>query len=76
MMPLHPPDKDRTQTFDEDADCIVWADNLGFTEAWIGQHHTAGWEPIPSNDIFIGINASGITYMPDYPKRLPEKIVI
>lgn len=53
MMPLHPPDKDRTQTFDEDADCIVWADNLGFTEAWIGQHHTAGWEPIPSNDIFI-----------------------
>ena len=53
MMPLHPPDKDRTQTFDEDSDCIVWADNLGFTEAWIGQHHTAGWEPIPSNDIFI-----------------------
>ena len=24
----------------------------------------------------LGINASGITYMPDHPKRLPEKIVI
>jgi allantoin racemase len=24
----------------------------------------------------LGINASGITYMPDHPKRLPEKIVL
>ncbi len=53
MMPLHPPEKDRTQTFEEDAECILLADELGFSEAWIGQHHTAGWEPIPSNDVFI-----------------------
>lgn len=53
MMPLHPPDKDRTQTFEEDTECIKLADELGFSEAWIGQHHTAEWEPIPSNDIFI-----------------------
>ncbi|MBV7337631.1 LLM class flavin-dependent oxidoreductase [Chloroflexi bacterium TSY] len=53
MMPLHPPEKDRTQTFEEDAECIILADELGFSEAWIGQHHTAGWEPIPSNDVFI-----------------------
>ena len=37
----------RTQTV------LSGPDNLGFKEAWIGQHHTAGWEPIPSNDIFI-----------------------
>ncbi|MCZ6679040.1 MAG: LLM class flavin-dependent oxidoreductase [Candidatus Poribacteria bacterium] len=53
MMPLHPPEKNRTQTFDEDRECIIWADELGFSEAWIGQHHTAEWEPIPSNDVFI-----------------------
>lgn len=53
MMPLHPPEKDRTQTFEEDTECIILADELGFTEAWIGQHHTAAWEPIPSNDLFI-----------------------
>ncbi len=53
MMPLHPPEKDRTQTFEEDIECILLADELGFSEAWIGQHHTAGWEPIPSNDVFI-----------------------
>ena len=53
MMPLHPPEKDRTQTFEEDVECVIWADELGFSEAWVGQHHTAGWEPIPSNDVFI-----------------------
>ena len=29
------------------------ADELGFSEAWVGQHHTLAWEPIPSNDVFI-----------------------
>ena len=47
MMPLHPPDKDRTECFEEDIDLIVLADELGFTEAWIGQHHTVAWEPHP-----------------------------
>ena len=53
MMPLHPPEKDRTQCFEEDIELVVHADRLGFTEAWVGQHHTIAWEPIPSNDVFI-----------------------
>jgi alkanesulfonate monooxygenase SsuD/methylene tetrahydromethanopterin reductase-like flavin-dependent oxidoreductase (luciferase family) len=53
MMPLHPPEKDRTACFEEDIELIVLADELGFTEAWVGQHHTVAWEPIPSNDVFI-----------------------
>ena len=53
MMPLHPPEKDRTLGFEEDIEFVVRADELGFTEAWIGQHHTLAWEPIPSNDVFI-----------------------
>ena len=53
MMPLHPPEKDRTLCFEEDIEMVVYADELGFTEAWVGQHHTVAWEPIPSNDIFI-----------------------
>ncbi|HCR19309.1 MAG TPA: hypothetical protein DIU35_17670 [Candidatus Latescibacteria bacterium] len=53
MMPLHPPEKDRTQCFEEDTELVILADKLGLTEAWIGQHHTAKWEPIPSNDLFI-----------------------
>ena len=53
MMPVHPPEKDRTQCFEEDIELIVLADELGFAEAWIGQHHSVAWEPIPSNDVFI-----------------------
>jgi alkanesulfonate monooxygenase SsuD/methylene tetrahydromethanopterin reductase-like flavin-dependent oxidoreductase (luciferase family) len=52
-MPLHPPEKSRTQCFEEDVEFIVRADELGFTEAWVGQHHTLAWEPIPANDLFI-----------------------
>jgi alkanesulfonate monooxygenase SsuD/methylene tetrahydromethanopterin reductase-like flavin-dependent oxidoreductase (luciferase family) len=53
MMPVHPPEKDRTECFEEDLELIVLADQLGYTEAWIGQHHSVAWEPIPSNDLFI-----------------------
>lgn len=53
MMPLHPPEKDRTLCFNEDIEQIIQAEKLDFKEAWIGQHHTVGWEPIPSNDLFI-----------------------
>src|SRR5437764_2287388 len=53
MMPMHPPEKDRTACFEEDLALIVRADELGYTEAWIGQHHSVAWESIPSNDLFI-----------------------
>lgn len=53
MMPLHPPRKDRTTCFEEDLEAVVMADELGFAEAWIGQHHSVAWEPIPANDLFI-----------------------
>jgi len=53
MMPLHPPEKSRTECFEEDIEFVVRADELGFTEAWIGQHLSLAWEPIPSNDLFI-----------------------
>ncbi len=53
MMPVHPPEKDRTLCFAEDLDLVILADKLGYTEAWIGQHYSVAWEPIPSNDVFI-----------------------
>lgn len=53
MMPLHPPERDRTACFEEDIELVVRCDQLGYEEAWIGQHHTLAWEPIPSNDVFI-----------------------
>ena len=53
MMPLHPPEKSRTECFEEDIEYVLRCEELGFTEAWVGQHHTLAWEPIPANDLFI-----------------------
>jgi alkanesulfonate monooxygenase SsuD/methylene tetrahydromethanopterin reductase-like flavin-dependent oxidoreductase (luciferase family) len=53
MMPLHPPEKSRTQCFEEDVELVVYADQLALSEVWVGQHHTMGWEPIPASDLFI-----------------------
>ena len=52
-MPLHPPGSDFQQTLHDDLEQIEILDNLGYTEAWIGEHFTAEWENIPAPDLFI-----------------------
>ena len=29
------------------------AEDLGFDEFWVGEHHSAGWETIPSPEMFL-----------------------
>jgi alkanesulfonate monooxygenase SsuD/methylene tetrahydromethanopterin reductase-like flavin-dependent oxidoreductase (luciferase family) len=53
MMPLHPPGADQGETLDLDMRQIERLDELGYDEAWIGEHFTAEWENIPAPDIFI-----------------------
>ncbi|MGH2458761.1 MAG: LLM class flavin-dependent oxidoreductase, partial [Chloroflexota bacterium] len=53
MMPLHPPTKPVAQCYDEDFELLVLADEVGFAEAWIGEHATMAWENIPAPDQFI-----------------------
>ena len=52
-MPLHPPEADLGQTIQHDMDQIVLLDQLGYTEAWIGEHFTSAWENIPAPELFI-----------------------
>ena len=46
MQPVHPPDRDYTAVLEEDRECIRLADELGYSECWIGEHFTAAVEPI------------------------------
>jgi hypothetical protein len=46
-MPSHPPERGLKAGHDFDLQTLRWLDELGFTEAWIGEHHTAPWEPHP-----------------------------
>ena len=59
-MPLHPPDTDIAQTLQDDLEQLVVLDELGYSEAWIGEHFTSVWENIPAPDLFIA-NALGKT---------------
>ena len=60
LMPIHPPEKSWQQMMREEMDTLVLADELGFHEAWIGEHHTIRTEPITAPDLFIA-KAFGLT---------------
>ena len=52
-MPMHPPGRNYTQTLKEDRAAVLLADELGFSEAYIGEHVTDVCESIPSCLAFI-----------------------
>lgn len=54
IMPFHPPDKPLSQCFDEDIELVIRAEKLGFSEFWIGEHHTMKYESIVVPEVFIG----------------------
>ena len=53
MMPLHPPHRAFADAYDRDIAQIVLADQLGFREAWVGEHLTERWEMAPAPDLLI-----------------------
>jgi len=52
-MPSHPPECGLKEGHDWDLQTLRWLDELGYQEAWIGEHHTAPWEPHPSPDLIL-----------------------
>lgn len=52
-MPLHPADKDLARSYREDREAIELADELGFVEAFVGEHVSDRAEPITSSIVFI-----------------------
>ncbi|MBC8354976.1 MAG: LLM class flavin-dependent oxidoreductase [Planctomycetes bacterium] len=53
IMPFHSPDKPLAQGYDEDLELVVRAEELGFTEFWVGEHHTMKYETMPMPELFI-----------------------
>ena len=53
MMPLHPPHRTLADGYQRDVDQIVLADQLGFREAWVGEHLTERWETAPAPDLLL-----------------------
>ena len=59
--PVHRPEKEWLQALEEDREAIILADQLGFSEAWIGEHFTTKAEQIPSPADVYGHITSGCT---------------
>ena len=57
MAPFHWAAENPTLSFERDMELLEWLDQLGYDEAWIGEHHSGGWETIASPEIFIGAAA-------------------
>ena len=61
--PFHRVGENPTLAMDRDLELIQWLDYLGFDEAWVGEHHSAGWEIISSPEIFIAVAADRTRYI-------------
>jgi limonene 1,2-monooxygenase len=57
LAPFHPVDEDPTLCLQRDLELIDHLDRLGYEEAWIGEHHSAGYEIIASPELFIAAAA-------------------
>lgn len=73
LAPFHRVGENPTLALRRDVELIEWMDELGYTEAWIGEHHSAGWELIASPELIIAQAAertkhiklgSGVTSLP------------
>jgi limonene 1,2-monooxygenase len=57
LAPLHPVDENPNLLIHRDLELMEWVDKLGFDEAWIGEHHSGGFETIASPELFIAAAA-------------------
>jgi limonene 1,2-monooxygenase len=57
LAPFHPAGENPTLALQRDLALVEHLDRLGYDEAWIGEHHSAGSEIIASPEIFIAAAA-------------------
>lgn len=86
LAPFHPCGQDPTLALERDLELLVHLDRLGFDEAWIGEHHSAGYEIIASPEVFIATAAertrhinlgTGVSSLPyHHPLMLADRIVL
>lgn len=84
IAPFHPLDENPTMALERDLDLVCLMDKLGYDEAWIGEHHSAGYELIASPELFIATAAertktirlgTGVSSLPyHHPLMLADRI--
>src|ERR1700741_4530540 len=86
MAPFHPTGQNPTLALERDLDLLQPLARLGFDEAWIGEHHSAGYEIIASPEVFIATAAertrhirlgTGVSSLPyHHPLMLTDRMIL
>ena len=63
IAPFHALDENPTLAIERDLELVQLMDRLGYEEAWIGEHHSAGFEIIASPEVFIAAAAERTRYI-------------
>ncbi|WP_433289648.1 LLM class flavin-dependent oxidoreductase [Pseudonocardia sp. CA-142604] len=63
LAPFHLAGENPTSALQRDLRLVEHLDHLGYDEAWIGEHHSAGSEIIASPEIFIAAAAERTTHI-------------
>jgi len=84
IAPFHPIDENPTLAIQRDLELVEWMDQLGYDEAWVGEHHSAAYELIASPEVFIAAAAertkhirlgTGVSSLPyHHPLILADRI--
>ena len=85
LAPFHRLGENPTLAIARDVELLQWLDWLGYDEAWIGEHHSAGWELIAAPELIIAAAAektkhiklgSGVTSLPyHHPLMVAQRFV-
>jgi limonene 1,2-monooxygenase len=86
LAPFHPVGQNPTLALQRDLELIARLDELGYDEAWVGEHHSAGFEIIASPEVFIAAAAertqrirlgTGVSSLPyHHPFMLADRMVL
>lgn len=84
--PYHEPRENPTLALERDLDLIALLDRLGYDEAWVGEHHSTGWETVASPELFLAVAAertrhirlgTGAVSLPyHHPLMVADRIVL
>src|SRR6202789_1223480 len=84
IAPFHPLDENPALAIRRDLELVEWLEELGYDEAWIGEHHSAAYELIASPEVFIAAAAertkhirlgTGVSSLPyHHPFMLADRI--
>jgi limonene 1,2-monooxygenase len=86
LAPFHRAGENPTLALRRDLDLISYLDELGYDEAWVGEHHSGGWELIASPELFAAAAGertqrirlgTGVVSLPyHHPFMVAERIVL